>query len=286
MPDRRTPAFTVPSWVDLPAFLTPHLAARNAVTIAELPYRIEHALHFSNGGGVYAARDLRAEERVVLKEARPHAGLTMDGADAAARLERERDILTRLAGLEVVPAIRDYLTVGDHRFVVMDFIEGTPLNSFFARKHPMLDPEPDPAKVADYTDWALRICHAAERAISALHERGVVFNDLHMFNIMVRPDESVALVDFEVATHLDAPERPLIGSPAFVAPRDRVGVAVDAYALACLRLAVFLPMMTVLVTLDRDKAVQFAEIIAEYFPVPRGFLAEALSSSADPDVTR
>ena len=52
MPDRRQPVFTVPAWVTLPEFLAPHLAARNALTITEAPYRIEYALHFSNGGGV------------------------------------------------------------------------------------------------------------------------------------------------------------------------------------------------------------------------------------------
>ena len=32
----------------------PHLAARNSAPVDDLPYRIERALHFSNGGGVYA----------------------------------------------------------------------------------------------------------------------------------------------------------------------------------------------------------------------------------------
>ncbi|HET9141389.1 MAG TPA: serine/threonine protein kinase, partial [Actinophytocola sp.] len=56
VPDRRDPAFTVPPWVTLPDFLAPHLAARNAVTVADLPYEIDEVLHFSNGGGVYAGR--------------------------------------------------------------------------------------------------------------------------------------------------------------------------------------------------------------------------------------
>jgi hypothetical protein len=51
VPDRRAPAFQVPEWVTLPAFLEPHLEARNTTTVGELPYRIEKALHFSNGGG-------------------------------------------------------------------------------------------------------------------------------------------------------------------------------------------------------------------------------------------
>ena len=49
VPDRRSPTFRYPDWVLLPAFLEPHLAARNSVKVDGLPYRIERALHFSNG---------------------------------------------------------------------------------------------------------------------------------------------------------------------------------------------------------------------------------------------
>ncbi|MDT0453964.1 class III lanthionine synthetase LanKC [Streptomyces hesseae] len=278
VPDPRDPAFQVPAWVTLPAFLEPHLAARNATTVADLPYRIEKALHFSNGGGVYRGTDTRDGSQVVLKEARPHAGLAADGADAITRLEREKDALDRLAGLGVAPGVRDWLTIGEHRFLVMDFIEGRPLNSFFGERHPLLAADPDAAAVAGYTDWALRIHRAVERAVAAVHDRGVVFNDLHMFNIMVGPDdESVTLIDFEAAAPAAEGGRQIVAHPGFFAPPDRTGTDVDRYALACLRIALFLPVTTLFV-IDRAKAAHLADIIAEHFPaVPREFLDEAVA---------
>jgi hypothetical protein len=275
VPDRRDPVFTVPAWVTLPEFLAEDLAARNATRTTELPYRIERALHFSNGGGVYVATDLRTQEEVVLKEARPHAGLAGDGADAVSRLRRERDILTRLEGLEVVPNVRGYLELGGHHFLVQDLIPGRTLNAFFAEKHPYFDPEPDPKRIADYTAWALKMYRGVERAVIAIHERGIVFNDLHIFNVMVRPDETVALIDFEAAAHVDEGRRPTIGNPGFVAPRDRTGFAIDRYSLACLRLALFAPLTT-LIAMDRAKAAHLAEVIAELFPVDRKFLDESV----------
>ena len=275
VPDRRDPVFTLPAWVTLPDFLVEDLAARNATRTTELPYRIERALHFSNGGGVYVATDLRTEEEVVLKEARPHAGLAGDGADAVSRLRREQDILARLDGLDVAPNARGYLELGGHHFLVQDFIEGRPLNAFFAEKYPYLDPEPDAKRIDDYTAWALKIYGGVERAVAAIHERGIVFNDLHVFNVMVRPDETVALIDFEAAAHVDEGRRPTIGNPGFVAPRDRAGFAIDRYSLACLRLALFAPLTT-LIPLDRAKAAHLAEVIAELFPVDRHFLDEAV----------
>ncbi|OEJ51390.1 serine/threonine protein kinase [Streptomyces agglomeratus] len=278
VPDLREPAFHVPDWVELPAFLEPHLAARNATTTNDLPYRIESALHFSNGGGVYLGEDLRSGEKVVLKEARPHAGLAADRADAVTRLERERAALERLSGLGVAPEVRDWFMLGDHRFLVMDHLPGRTLNSFFAQRHPLLEPEPDPAAVADYARWALRIHRAVEEAVAAVHGRGVVFNDLHMFNIMVGPDEeSVRLLDFEAAARVEENHRQAIAHPGFIAPRERTGFDVDLYALACLRLALFLPMTTLLVV-DRDKARHLADVAAAQFPdVPREFFDEAVA---------
>jgi hypothetical protein len=108
-----------------------------------------------------------------------------------------------------------------------------------------------------------------------MHERGVIFNDLHMFNIMVRPDDTVAFIDFEAASDIGEGRRLTVGNPGFAAPRDRTGFDVDAYSLACLRLAMFMPLTTLL-ALDRSKAAQLAEVIAEHFPVPGEFLDQAV----------
>lgn len=287
VPDQRGPVFQPPEWVELPPFLKPHLDARSAVSLAGLPYTVERALHFSNGGGVYAGRGTRTGEAVVLKEGRPYAGLASDGADAVARLDRERSALERLAGLDCVPAVREAFTVGDHHFLVMQYLEGKPLNTYFARKHPLIHADPTPEALADYTAWALKIHERVTEAVAAVHARGVVFNDLHLFNIMVAEDPSgepsVALLDFEAAAHVDEGLRQTVANPAFVAPPDRRGFAVDRYALACLRLALFLPLTSLLV-LDRAKAAHLAAIATRLFPVPAEFLDEAVEEIlAGPD---
>ncbi|MFJ5775479.1 class III lanthionine synthetase LanKC [Streptomyces sp. NPDC093094] len=278
VPDVRTPSFRVPEWVTLPEFLRPHLEARNTTTVGDLPYRIDKALHFSNGGGVYTGTDTRDGRRVVLKEARPHAGLASDGADAVTRLERERQALEQVAGTGAAPEVRDFFALGEHRFLVMDFVEGRPLNSFFAERHPLLTADPDPEAVAAYTRWALRIHALVEDAVEKVHARGIVFNDLHVFNILVAPDErSVCLVDFEAAAPVAEHGRQVVAHPGFFAPPDRRGADVDRYALACLRLALFLPVTTLFV-IDRGKAAHLARMIADQFPgTPPEFLDEAVA---------
>ncbi|HEX4788370.1 MAG TPA: class III lanthionine synthetase LanKC [Actinospica sp.] len=278
VPDVRGPVFAPPPWARLPEFLTPHLAARSAASVADLPYRIESALHFSNGGGVYEGIDTRDGRRVVLKEGRPHAGLLADGRDAVARLDSERRALELADGCGAGPKVLDWLEVGEHRFLVLEHVPGRTLNSLFAERYPLTGRDPDPAALAGYTQWALGICRRTEQAIEALHACGVVFNDLHLFNIMVGPDDSVRLIDFEVAAPVDGQaRRRLLAARAFQAPRELSGTAVDRYALACLRLALFLPL-TALLPLDRSRARTLADAIRREFPqVPDTYLDEAVA---------
>ena len=279
VPDRRTPAFRVPPWVSLPQFLQPHLDARSAATVQDLPYRIERALQFSNGGGLYAGTEVASGDRVVLKEARPHAGLAHDRADAVTRLERERRMLEQLDGLDHVPRVRGHFVVGEHHFLALDFIEGEQLSSKLVERYPVTAIEVGDTAAREYASWALDIYQQVEAAVGAIHDRGVVIGDLHPSNILIRPDGRPVLVDFEVAADLAEGRRPTLADPAFMAPPDRHGVDIDRYALACLRLSMFLPL-TRLFILDRGKARELADVIAATYPVPREFLAEAADTIA------
>jgi serine/threonine protein kinase len=278
IPDRRGATFSVPSWLTLPQFLMPHLEARNSATLEGTPYRIERALHFSNGGGVYVATHLPSGEEVVLKEARPHAGLAWDRADAVARLRRERDMLKRLAGLDVVPDVRDYFTRGGHDFLVEDFVDGPTLQSQIVQRYPIgVLGGGDETEAAEYAAWALEMCTRAEAAVAQLHDRDIVIGDLSPANMLVRDDGSIVLIDLEVATLAGDAGRQTLATSAFMSPATQTGVEVDRYALACLRMFIFLPQLTALFLLDPGKATQLAPSIAEAFPVPNEFLAGAVS---------
>jgi tRNA A-37 threonylcarbamoyl transferase component Bud32 len=275
VPDRRGPTFQFPEWVRLPVFLEPHLAARNSVKMVGLPYRIERALHFSNGGGLYLGQHIATGAQVVLKEARPHAGLDVDGTDAVARLRREQKILERLDGLDVVPAVHGSFTLGEHHFLALEFVDANPLRLAIVERYPLLNLDADEQAIAEYTSWALDIQAKLERAVDSLHQRGVVIGDLHPFNVLLRPDGRVVLIDFEIAAGIEEGRRQTLAAPGFRAPRDRTGFDIDRYALACLRLFLFLPL-TPLIAIDRAKAVDFATVISESFPVPAAFLDEAV----------
>ncbi|WP_203917677.1 class III lanthionine synthetase LanKC, partial [Rugosimonospora africana] len=275
VPDRRDPVFRVPAWLTLPDFLAPHLAARNAVTVSDIPYTIQSVMHFSNGGGLYRGTTVPDGRPIVLKEARPHAGLDGSGADAVARAAREFDILRRLAGVAGIPQAYEFFTLGEHRFLAMEYIDGVPLHKALVRRYPMIEVGAAPDAYAEYVDWALRVYWQVEAAVLDMHERGVVYGDLHPFNVLVRPDDTVALLDFEVASLVAENARPALGNQGFAAPQSVTGTGVDRYALACLRLALFLPITQIL-WLSRAKVEHLAEVVRQHFPVPAEFLAHAV----------
>jgi tRNA A-37 threonylcarbamoyl transferase component Bud32 len=278
IPNVRQLTFSVPSWVSVPEFLKPHLATCNAFTLDGLPYEIDSVIQFSNGGGVYLGRDLRTQERVVLKEGRPYAGLDVAGRDAVTRLKHEKDILEHLSGLDVVPAVRGYFTLGDHHFLVQEFIDGNQLQQLMVRRYPLVHLDFSKEALGHYAKWALDILARIEQAIGALHERGVVFGNLHPSNILLSGDDRLVLIDLEVASLVEDKTRPLLAHPAFNAPEDRRGVEVDRYALACLLIELFAPQTTIMLGLHRAKAVQLAQLITDTFDLPAVAIDEAVKT--------
>ncbi|WP_371405520.1 class III lanthionine synthetase LanKC [Kribbella sp. NBC_00662] len=285
VPDHRGPTFVTPPWITLPDFLQPHLDARNAVTTNDLAYTIDGVIQFSNGGGVYVGRHNETGARVVLKEGRPYAGLDMAGRDAVARISHERDILEQLDGLDAVPKTHDYLQLGEHHFLVQEHIDSVSLQRELVRRYPLTHPDATEADKAEYAEWATAMIAKVGEAVGQLHERGVVFCDLHPDNLLLDADGKLTLIDFEVATKAEDQARSTLAHPGYAAPQDRQGVDVDRYALACIALGVYAPQATILLNLHPGKAFQLADMIADTFPVPRATLDEAVKTIVGPGKT-
>jgi serine/threonine protein kinase len=285
VPDHRGPTFVTPPWVQLPDFLQPHLDARNAVTTNDLAYTIDGVIQFSNGGGVYVGHHNETGDRVVLKEGRPHAGLDMAGRDAVTRIAHERDILEQLDGLDAVPKLHDYLQLGEHHFLVQEHIDSVSLQRELVRRYPLTHPDATDADKAAYAEWANAMIAKVGAAVGQLHERGVVFCDLHPDNLLLDVNGKLTLIDFEVATKAEDHARSTLAHPGYAAPQDRQGVDVDRYALACIALGVYAPQATILLNLHPGKAFQLADMIADTFPVPREALDEAVRTIVGPGKT-
>jgi len=270
VPDVRGPAFRPPPWAQMPSFLQEAVEARARGTMRDFPFRVTSALHFSNGGGVYRGTDTRTGQDVLLKEARPHAGVDEVGRDAVERLETERRILVRLDGIAAVPSLIDYRKGSEHLFLVREFVEGKALQRVVSGRNPLLNGRDEPEALQEYTDWAMRVLDDVAAAVDELHARGIVYADLHPGNILITPDDEIAFVDFETSDDIETHEGQTIGAPGFRAPPHYRGIDVDRYAMGCLRLSMFVPLTTML-PWDPTKADDLIALVAHEFPVPEDF---------------
>ncbi|GAB3138361.1 class III lanthionine synthetase LanKC [Amycolatopsis stemonae] len=281
VPDNREPRFSVPDWVRVPACLTASIAARKAGDPAQFPYRVTSSLHFSNGGGVYLATRKSDGEEVVLKEARPHAGLDRTRTDAVERLRREHEVLERLDGIPGVPRTFERFTVWEHHYLAMEHMPGTPLGGWLALNYPLTRRNRTDGDLTAYTERALGLLGKLERILAAVHDRGLVFGDLHPQNVLIDPEtDELSLIDFELAADADGGDRPALGAPGFRAPADRSGTEVDEYALAAFRLWFFLPLTTLL-ELSPAKLRGYADFVQRTFDVPEGY-ADAIVAGLAP----
>lgn len=278
-PDRREPRFSVPDWVSVPACLAESLAARRDDGGGRFPYIVTEPLHYSNGGGVYRATRRADGQPVVLKEARPHAGLDGNGNDAVHRLRHEHEVLGRLAGVPGVVEVHELVTYWEHHFLVMRAAPGMPLTQWLVRNYPQNQPEAGRRDLADYTARALAIIDRVGEVVAGVHRRGVVIGDLHPGNIMVDDADRVTLIDFEAAFDVRSEGMRHLGAPGFRAPADRTGTAVDDYPLAALRLWLFLPL-THLLELAPDKVRSWVTFVQRRFELPVDFGDRVLAELA------
>lgn len=274
--DLRRPVFRPPPWAVLPPFLNEAMQARGEGTLRDFPFDVEKALHFSNGGGVYRARHRPTGTAVVLKEARPLAGLDESGRDAVARQRAELWALKALAGTSVAQEVVAELVGHEHRFFAREFVEGTSLLDLVARGNPLLDrtpvgPADDAAARSAFATRMLTLLERIDTALGAMHARGVVFGDLHPGNILVRDDDTVTFIDLETATPLYEDAQQVFAAPGFRAPFGSRGALADRFALGCVRLSVFLPELTVLLLWDETKLEDVIALAVEEFVLPASF---------------
>ena len=262
--------FTVPDWVPLPAVLHSDVDSSGAGRPEDFPYRVERAINITNGGGTYVATHAHTGERVVLREARPHAGLDRRGEDAVTRLARERAALDRAAGVDGIPRLVDELTVGGHHFIAVEFVEGETLDRMSIPRFPlMFDPEAA-ERIPEFTEWALDILAQVDRILADLLRLGLRLAELNARNVLVRPDGRIAIVDLESATDLADQRAAALGEQDATVPNGLSASDAHRYLRSCLRLFLFLPVPYH----NPAKLLTVADAITQTYPVPRDFGAE------------
>ncbi|MFO0837814.1 MAG: serine/threonine-protein kinase [Phycisphaerae bacterium] len=156
------------------------------VSALEFPgYEISGEIHRGGQGVVYRGVHHATRREVAIKVLR--AGVHASPADRL-RFEREAQILAQLRHPNIV-GVHDSGVVGEHAFLVMDYIAGLPLDEHVRERW----------KLGDRVDQGLGLFAKVCEAVSAAHLRGVIHRDLKPANIRVDPRGEPHVLDFGLA---------------------------------------------------------------------------------------
>jgi serine/threonine protein kinase len=197
-------------------------------------YQIIGPLGAGGMGIIYAARDAKLRRTVALKMLRPGGAGDATQAKMRERLLREARAMAQLSHPNVLPVF-DVGELDGDVFVTMELVEGSSLRSWLGENQ---------------RNWreVLDVFLDAARGLAAAHATGIIHRDFKPDNVLVGKDGRVRVSDFGLAgaaapivpraAHAVGPWEPVIsltgtalaGSPAYMAPEQMRGEAVNARA--------------------------------------------------------
>jgi hypothetical protein len=172
-------------------------------------HRFVRELAIGGTSAVYLAESERAGEMVVLKVLRdsPSAG---DEHTQFTRFMQEYELISKVRHPNVV-RIFDLGIADDHAYLAMEYFPRGDLRSV----------------IASGLDGSEALTYLAQMAaaLQVVHAVGVLHRDLKPGNIMLRADDSVALIDFGLAKHVQSDAEitatgEIFGTPYYMSPEQ------------------------------------------------------------------
>ena len=179
-------------------------------------YRFIRKLGISEHSAVYLAERESAGMKVVLKVLRqiPDAS---DSVGAFDRFLQEYELIAEISHPNIV-SIYDLGVGDDHAHIAMEYLDGGNLRDRINQRIP--------------AHVAVKYFRQIVSAIAAIHEVGILHRDLKPGNVMLRRDNSIALIDFGLAKRMrlkmeitDSGE--IFGTPYYMSPEQGHGNGVD-----------------------------------------------------------
>ena len=179
-------------------------------------YRFEKKLSASSHSSVYLATKESSEQEIVLKVLQQVPDVT-DSIGAFDRFLQEYELIAEIEHPNIVK-IFDLGVGDDHAHIVMEYLNGGDLKQRIAKGINEAD--------------AVRYLRQIASALAEVHDVGILHRDLKPGNIMLRDDDSVALIDFGLAKRMRLQleitgSGEIFGTPYYMSPEQGHGNGVD-----------------------------------------------------------
>ena len=173
-------------------------------------------------GIVYEGLDPRLGRTVAIKTILKNQLVDSEVADDySARFIREAQAVARLTHPNIV-TVFDFGDENDVAYIVMEFIRGKELKSYF-----------DTNERFEVSEGVRIMCELLD-ALDYAHQHGIVHRDVKPANVMLDANARVKLTDFGVARVTDSNERTqagtMVGTPSYMSPEQITGGKVDRRA--------------------------------------------------------
>lgn len=191
---------------------------RRSVRLPQEPingrYKLVRPLGVGGMGRVFEVIDLESGLPVAIKLIRGDQAIN---ENARIRFVREARATGRLRHSNIV-AIHDIGQIKGALYIVMDYVQGTPLTNLVASQSPVL------------LQSKLAIMAQVADALGYAHAQGIVHGDIKPDNIIVAPDHTVKVLDFGLAQQADLPNSLVQGwgTVAYMSPEQLRRREVDA----------------------------------------------------------
>lgn len=183
-----------------------------------LNYEIKKLLGEGGMGNVYLAEHTQLGRKVAVKSLHPQL---VKNEGLRARFKNEASTMAHLQHPKIV-ALYDYVEEEDGLFLIMEFVEGLPLDEYIREKS-----GPIPSEIA--IPMMMQILDA----FSYAHSKGIVHRDIKPSNIIISDRDEIKILDFGIAKLLSEAGNKLtktgaqMGTVFYMSPEQVQGKDID-----------------------------------------------------------
>ncbi len=191
-------------------------------------YQITRPLGRGGMGTVFLAEHLQLQSILAIKEVCSPGQSEGEQQAALEQYQREARFLVHLDHPNL-PKVTDAFVENDRFYLVMEYIEGVTLEARLKERAGR------PLPVIQVIEWGLQIADV----LAYLHNQNppIIFRDLKPANVMVKPDNTIRLIDFGIARRFQlgaVQDTSLFGSVGYSPPeqfgRQQTDARSDIYA--------------------------------------------------------